>query len=220
MENSYSLIWNYLEGKLSTEKEKKLMNWIGESERNEKFFNEVIHDFSEINAPSSARKTNWYWAAACVLLFISLSIWLLKPFNLDSPIQNILLSDGSEVILGTDSKFEYDSLSFESTKWIKLNGTAEISTVAGEHLLIETQNGYLMLEGNSSLQIQTLGRKEMKVIVQTGNIRWLNPSVTTEEFSFVGGEKLHFKNDGKTVLLNNNQTTKKPLLIFENYMNL
>jgi arginine exporter protein ArgO len=60
----------------------------------------------------------------------------------------------------------------------------------------------------------------MKVIVQTGNIRWLNPSVTTEEFSFVGGEKLHFKNDGKTVLLNNNQTTKKPLLIFENYMNL
>ncbi|MGM0580016.1 MAG: FecR domain-containing protein [Bacteroidota bacterium] len=220
MEKSYSTIWNYLEGKLSTEEEEELMDWIGESERNTAFFNQVIHDFNEVNTPSSARYTNWYWAAASIVLIISLSIWVFHSYNSETPAQNFVLSDGSEVTISKNSNFEYDSLSFESTKWIKINGTAEISTAADEHLLIETQNGYLMLEGNSSLQIQTMRQKEMEVFVEKGNIRWLNPSVTTEEFSFAGGEKLLFKNDGKTILMNNHQKSKRNVLIFENYMTL
>ncbi|ADR22379.1 hypothetical protein MATR_37750 [Marivirga tractuosa] len=222
MKNSYSKIWGYLEGKLSTKEEEELMNWIGESERNSVFFNQVVEDFNEISLPSSSpkRNTKWYWAAASLLLLFSLAFWVLDSIDSNSPAQSFVLSDGSQVNLTKNSYFEFDSLSFASTKWIKINGTAEVSTEPDEHLLIETPNGYLMLEGNSSLQIQTIEKKEMKVFVNKGNIRWLNPSVTPEEVSFAGGEKLHFTKDGKTVLLNNKHTTKRPLFIFENYMNL
>lgn len=222
MKNTYSHIWNYLEGKLSQEEEAILMDWIGESERNSDFFNQVILDFNELNTPSPAQNSNykWYWAAASILLLSSLFIWYFNPFYSKAQLQNYILADGSKVILSVDSEFEYDSLSFESTKWIKIKGTAEISTKAEEHLLIETQNGYLMLAGNSSLQIQELSDNEMKIFVEKGNIRWLNPSVTTEELAFVGGEKLLFKNDGKTILLNHSQKPQNTFLIFENYMNL
>ncbi|WP_296622345.1 FecR domain-containing protein [Marivirga sp.] len=222
MEKSYSKIWKYLEGKLSPQEEEELMDWIGESERNADFFNQVIQDYNEIITPSPAQNTHykWYWAAASVILFLSISIWIFNPFISEAPLQNFTLSDGSEVTISSDSKFEYDSISFESTKWVKIQGTAEISTKAKEHLLIETQNGYLILEGNSSLQIQELKHKEMNVFVEKGNIRWLNPTVTTEELVLVSGEKLLFKKDGKTVISYNKLKAQKTFLIFENYMNL
>jgi len=220
MKNTYSQIWNYLEGKLSTEQEEELMEWMGESERNTEFFNQVIHDFNEINVPFYSSNRNWYLAAASVSLIISLSIWAFYSYNSETPTQDFMLSDGSEVTISKNTKFVYDSLSFESTKWIKIQGTAEISTKMEEHLLIETQNGFLMLEGNSSIQMKELPNNEMKVFVEKGNIRWLNPSVTSEELAITSGEKMLFKNDGKTVLFNHARRTHKPFLIFENYMNL
>jgi|GEM_PF-5967232 hypothetical protein len=222
MEKSYSQIWKYLEGKLSAKEEVELMDWIGESERNTEFFNQVIQDYSEINTPSPTQSAyyKWYWAAASIILFLAISIWIFNPFISEAPLQNFKLSDGSEVTLSSDSNFEYDSISFESTKWIKISGTAEISTKAEEHLLIETQNGYLILEGNSALQIQEFKHNEMKVFVEKGNIRWLNPTVTTEELALVSGEKLLFKKDGKTVISYNNAKVKMTFLIFDNYLNL
>jgi ferric-dicitrate binding protein FerR (iron transport regulator) len=222
MEKSYSQIWKYLEGKLSAKEEVELMDWIGESERNADFFNQVIKDYNEINIPSPTQNAHykWYWAAASIILFLALTIWIFNPFISEAPLQNFKLSDGSELTLSSDSNFEYDSTSFESTKWIKIQGTAEINTKAEEHLLIETQNGYLILEGNSSLQIQELKHNEMKVFVEKGNIRWLNPTVTTEELALVSGEKLLFKKDGKTVISYNNAKVKKAFLIFDNFMNL
>lgn len=221
MKKSYSQIWKYLEGKLLPEEEEELMNWMGESERNTAFFNQVIDDFDQINSlpPSQSSHYKWYWAAASLLLFFTFSIWFFDPFISDSSVKDFQLPDGSKVTIGPKSNFEYDSISFASTKWIKIRGTGEISTQVDEHLLVETQNGYLMLEGNSSLQIQSSQKGEMEVFVEKGNIRWLNPSVTTEELAFAGGEKLVFKNDGKTVLYSSSPGVQKPYLILDNYMN-
>jgi ferric-dicitrate binding protein FerR (iron transport regulator) len=195
---------------------------MGKSERNAMFFDQVIHDFNEINNSSSSRSRHhkWYWAAASILIIFSFSLWFVKPFESETLLQNFTLPDGSEVTLSAQSTFEYDSISFESTKWIKIQGTAEIMTKAEEHLLIETPSGYLLLDENSSLQIQELKDNEMRVFVEKGNIRWLNPAATSEELAFVGGERMHFKNDGKTVLLNHDPKSQKSFLIFDNYMNL
>lgn len=222
MEKSYTQIWKYLEGKLSTKEEDELMDWIGESERNTVFFDQVVHDFNHINQLSSAPNPyfKWYWAAASLLIIISVSILLFKPFNNEKSIRKFQLVDGSEIAVSSDSKFEYDSLSFDKTKWVKIIGTAEIKTQKEEHLLVETQNGYLIMEGKSTLQIQSQENKDLRVLVVAGNIRWLNPWSTGEEITMESGEKALFKNDGKTVLFNTSEKRQNTFLIFNNYMNL
>lgn len=222
MKKSYTKIWNYLEGKLSTKEEDELMDWIGHSERNNIFFDQVVQDFNRINQLSPAPKSyfKWYWAAASLLLIISVSILLFKPFGNDESIRNFQLGDGSEIAIGKNSKFEYDSLSFDKTKWVKIIGTAEIKTQKDEHLLVETQNGYLIMEGKSTLQIQSQKNKDLNVLVAEGSIRWLNPRSTGEEITMESGEKVLFKNDGKTVLFNTSEKRQNTFLIFDNYMNL
>jgi len=222
MEKSYLKIWTFLEGKLSPKQEEELMDWISKSDRNAVYFDEVVTDFNEIKKypPAPRKNRSWYWAAASVFLFLLASVWLVNPFSKKDGPYNISLPDGSSVVLNEDSEFEYDSLSFDATKWIKIRGTAEVKTTVDEHLLVETQTGYLIMDGTSSVQIQELENEDIKVLVNSGSIRWLNPFVTSEELSLMGGEKLLFKNDGKTVLLNYDARPSKKYLIFDNYMNL
>ncbi len=103
---------------------------------------------------------------------------------------------------------------------MKIIGTAEIKTQKDEHLLVETQNGYLIMEGKSTLQIQSQKNKDLNVLVAEGSIRWLNPRSTGEEITMESGEKALFKNDGKTVLFNTSEKRQNTFLIFDNYMNL
>jgi ferric-dicitrate binding protein FerR (iron transport regulator) len=222
MEKSYTQIWNYLEGKLSTKEEDALMDWIGESERNTIFFDQVVQDFNHIKTLSPAQKLSfkWYWAAASLLLILSVSILWFKPSGTEESIRNYKLADGSQIALAENSEFEYDSLSFDETKWIKIKGTAEIKTQKNEHLLVETSNGYLIMEGKSNLQIQTLKNNDINILVSEGSIRWLNPRSTGEEITMASGEKALFKNDGKTILFNNSEKRQSTFLIFDNYMNL
>ncbi|WP_340152829.1 hypothetical protein [uncultured Marivirga sp.] len=222
MNNTYKQIWNYLEGKLSTKEEDELMDWIAESERNTVFFDQTVQDFNQFNQLSPAQKPNlkWYWAAASLLVVISVSIILFKSVPTKYALRDISLVDGSELVLAKNTQFEFDSLSFSKTKWIKINGTAQIRTPQETHLLVELQSGYLIMEGKSSLQIQTLKNNDIKVLVSRGKIRWLNPSSSGEEISMMSGEKVVFKNDGKTILLNSSEKRQNSLLIFDNYMNL
>jgi len=222
MKKSYSKIWNYLEGKLSTKEEDELINWIGQSERNAVFFDQVVQDFNRITQLSPTQKSSakWYWAAACLIGLVSVSLVLVNLFQGENTIRNFTLADGSEITLGSNTAFEYDSLSYNETKWIKIQGTAEITTKTGEHLLVETQNGYLILESESSLQIRTLKNKDINLLVLRGSIKWLNPIARGEEFTMASGENALLKNDGKTILLQTSKQRQNTFMIFDNYMNL
>jgi ferric-dicitrate binding protein FerR (iron transport regulator) len=222
MDKSYLKIWAFLEGNLPAQEEEELMDWIDDSARNTVFFEQVVNDFSLVNKPSPAisRNYKWYWAAASILLFLTLAIWVSMQFESDASLQKFSLLDGSQIILSGNSKFEYDTLSFQSTKWIKIQGTAEIRTRDEEHLLVETQNGYLMVARNSTVQMQDLKSNNMRVHVDKGSIRWLKAGLAAEEIALMSGQNMLLKNDGKTILLGSRPESKKEFTLFNNYMNL
>lgn len=205
----YQIIWRFLEHKLSAVEEEGLMRWLGEENRNQDFFDEVLQDYELFlggtNMPVSLEngdltKDNYpriyhHWlikVAAGIILILGLGY--LFSLNIEKPnaiTRTILLYDSTQIVLSTGSELIYDSARFPETHCLQIKGKARIiPPVSAESLLLlETDLGYYFSE-NAEFIIHNQPNKNLEIVMLSGEAQWLNLDGAQMELDVVPGEKL------------------------------
>ncbi len=205
----YQIIWRFLEHKLSAVEEKDLMKWLGEENRNQDFFDEVVKDYElflygpnvsvnpekEVSTKDNYPRVYRHWlfkVAASIILVLGLGY--LFSLNTEKPntiTQTILLYDSTQIVLSAGSELVYDSIRFPETHSLQIKGKAKIIPPVNDEslLLIETDLGYYFSE-NAEFIINNQANKNLEIVMLSGEAQWLNLDGEQMELDVMPGEKL------------------------------
>ena len=211
----YKKVWDYLEGKLSSEEEAELLELIHASDRNFEFFHEVVNDFNhakygrrpEIIETKKSRAILKLGIAASLLLMVAITaIW---SFNKESEQPIVELEVNKVLILRSSSPIALNQAQFNRSGIIQIEQGVSFEPKSGTSysITLETKNGYYsLIDAKGEIKLDPI--KGDQIYLENGKAEFISKETPIKSFEVHSGDQLSFNAQTNTFI----KSSKKPTI--------